>query len=329
MIYMATCLFRSSLAPRLRAFLETRRAGNGDRDVGRQKILFYLDRFFLEEMKPGQPLTREVAERFNESMEHLSTGTRINRLSVLRQFCMYLSHFDPRTCIIYRSYLPRRSRPAPYIYTHKEVRKIMTAARKLGPPGSLRPIVVSTLIGLLYATGIRIGEALNLTLRDIDLRRRVIEIREGKFKKSRYVPLSSSTTSRMRAYLERRKRAGFSTAPTAYVLLNVLGTKHGHPGFETAFLEILRAIGLRGAKGERGPRIHDLRHTFAVNRLLAWYRQGVNLGSKLPLLSTYLGHSTVTGTEVYLHATAELLESAGRRFHARFAVPPVVRNKKP
>jgi len=325
---MATCLFRSPLAHRLQAFLETRRAGNGNRDPGRQKILFYLDRFFLAEMKPGQALTREVAERFNASMAHLSTGTRINRLSMLRRFCMYLSHFDPRTCVIYRSYLPRRSRPAPYIYTRKEVREIMAAARTLGPSGSLRPLVVSTLIGLLYATGIRIGEALNLTLRDIDLRRRLIEVREGKFKKSRYVPLSPSTTSHLRAYLERRRKAGFSTAPTAYVFLNVIGTRHGHPGFVTVFLEILRSTGLRGPKGERGPRIHDMRHTFAVNRLLAWYRQGVNLGSKLPLLSTYLGHSTVTGTEVYLHATAQLLESAGQRFHARFAVPPVVRSKK-
>jgi integrase/recombinase XerD len=326
---MATCLFRSPLAHRLQAFLETRRTGNDNRDPGRQKILFYLDRFFLAEMKSGQPLTREVAERFNESMAHLSTGTRINRLSVLRQFCMYLSHFDPRTCIIYRSYLPRRSRPAPYIYTRKEVRKIMAAAQKLGPRGSLRPIVVSTLIGLLYATGIRIGEALNLTLSDINLRRRLIEIREGKFKKSRYVPLSPSTTKQMRAYLERRRKAGFSTAPTAHVFLSMTGKKHVYPSFATVFLEIVRGLGIRRPKGERGPRIHDLRHTFAVNRLLAWYRQGVNLGSKLPLLSTYLGHSTVTGTEVYLHATAQLLESAGRRFHARFAVPPVVRNKKP
>jgi integrase len=77
-----------------------------------------------------------------------------------------------------------------------------------------------------------------------------------------------------------------------------------------------------GLISDRAARIHDLRHTFAVNRLLAWYRQGVNLGAKLPLLSTYMGHSTVTGTQVYLQATAELLESAGRRFHEHFAVPP-------
>jgi integrase len=320
---MATCLFRSPLAPRLQSFLEARGTRN-QHGASTRKILRYLDRFLMGELRPGQPLTREIVEKWNESLAHLNPNTRLNRLCVLRQFCLYLSHFDPRTCIIYRSYFPRRSRPAPHIYTREEVRKMMAAARKLGPPGSLRPIVVSTLIGLLYATGIRVGEALNLTLGDINLNRRVIEVREGKFGKSRYVPLSPSTASHMRAYLARRRKAGFSTAPTAPLFLNVIGTKHGHPGFVTVFLEILRSLGLRGPKAERGPRVHDLRHTFAVERLMRWYREGVNLGTKLPLLSTYLGHSTVSGTEVYLHATAELLQSAGRRFHAHFAVPHVV-----
>jgi integrase/recombinase XerD len=125
----------------------------------------------------------------------------------------------------------------------------------------------------------------------------------------------------MKKYLRQRQRAGFSTAPTASVFLNIIGTRHGHPGFVTLFLELLRDLGLRGPKGQPGPRIHDLRHTFAVHRLLAWYRQGANLAAKLPLLSTYLGHSTITGTEIYLQATAQLLEQAGRRFHGRFAVP--------
>jgi len=228
---MATYLFRSPLAPRLQAFLETR-GTESRRGVATHKILRYLDRFLMGELKPGEPLTRQVVERWNENMAHLNPNTRINRLSVLRQFCLYLSHFDPRTCIIYRSYLPRRSRPAPYIYTRDEVRKIMAAAQKLGPPGSLRPVVISTLIGLLYATGLRIGEALNLTLGDIDLRRRVIEVRDGKFKKSRYVPLSLSTASHMKMYLERRRKVGFSTAPTAPVFLSVIGTKKGvSPGY--------------------------------------------------------------------------------------------------
>lgn len=203
----------------------------------------------------------------------------------------------------------------------------MVAARKLGPPGSLRPLVVSNLIGLLYTTGLRIGEALKLTLADVDLKRRVIEVREGKFKKSRYVPLSPSTTRRLATYLRARSKAGFSTVPTAPVFLTIIGTRHGHPGFVTFFLEILRSLGLRGPKGQPGPRIHDLRHTFAVHRLLAWYRKGSNLAPKLPLLSTYLGHSSLTGTEIYLHATAQLLQSAGKRFHAYFVEPSAPNTK--
>jgi integrase/recombinase XerD len=324
---MATCLFRSPLAHRFQAFLETRPSRS--RGNSRQRALRLLDRFFLDELKPGQPVTREVVARWVESHKHLAPGTRANRIGVMRQFCLYLSHFDPRTCIVCQNYLPHPRRPAFYIYSLKEVRTIMAAARKLGSPGGRRSWVVSTLIGLLYATGLRIGEALNLTLGDIDLRRRVIEVRKGKFGKSRYVPISHSTAHYLGAYLRRRRKTGFSTAATAPVFLNRFGIRHARPGFESAFLQILRQLGLRGPKGERGPRIHDLRHTFAVTRLLGWYRGGSHLGAKLPLLSTYLGHSSLTGTEVYLHATAPLLERAGRRFHAYFAEPPVVRKAHP
>lgn len=318
---MATCLFRSPLAPRLQAFWETHYA-RGQRGISSLKILRYLDRFLTHELKPGQTINRQVVDRWNESMAHLSPNTRVNRLCVLRRFCRYLSYFEPDTSLIQQGFTPRRTRPLPHIYSHQEILRIMAAARQLGPPGSLRPVVAANLIGLLYATGLRIGEALNLTLRDFDLRRRVIEVREGKFRKSRYVPLSCSTARQLEKYLRQRRDAGFSTAPTAPVFLNIIGQRHGHPGFVTLFLELLRSLGLRGPKGQPGPRIHDLRHTFAVHRLLAWYQQGANLAAKLPLLSIYLGHSTATGTEIYLQATAELLEHAGQRFHAKFAVPP-------
>lgn len=324
---MATCLFRSPLAARLQAFLETHYP-QSQKGLSSQKILLGLDRFLIDELKPGQPISRDVVERWNESMAHLSPNTRINRLCVLRRFCRYLSYFDSRTCIIHPSFSPRRTRPLPHIYSRQDVCRIMTAARQLGPTGTLRPIVVENLIGLLYTTGLRIGEALNLTLRDIDLKRRIIEVREGKFRKSRYTPITPSTARHLTKYLRQRRDAGFSTAPTAPVFLNLIGTRHGHPGFVTLFLELLRSIGLRGPKGQRGPRIHDLRHTFAVHRLLAWYQQGANLAAKLPLLSTYLGHSTITGTEVYLQATAQLLECAGRRFRANFAVPPASQAKR-
>jgi integrase len=321
---MATCLFRSPLAFRLQCFLEARKKA-GQRGIASQKILIYLDRFLAGELLPGQTITREVAERWIKSLESLSIGTRINRISVLRQFCLYLAHFDPRTCIVHRSFLPRRTRLVPHIYTRKEVRQIMAVARSIGPSGSLRSAVVATLVGLLYTTGLRIGEALRLTLADVDLKRRVLSVRETKFKKSRYVPLSSSAVAQLQAYLRLRHRTGMSTSADAPFFINRRGKRFGQTAFTTAFLEIIRKLGIRGPKGQAGPRVHDLRHSFAVNRLLAWYREGANLSAKLPLLSTYLGHATVSCTEVYLHATAQLLESVGRRFRAHFVVPPLNR----
>jgi integrase/recombinase XerD len=318
---MATCLFRSPLASRLQSFLELRRRA-GRRSVSDEKILLYLDRFLMSELNPGQAISRHVVERWIESMRHLSTGTRLNRLSMLRQFCRYLSYFDSRTCIVFQRFLPRRTRFKPYIYTRQEVRRIMTAAQRSRPRDNLQAAVVSTLVGLLYSTGLRIGEALWVKLGDVDLQRQVIQVREGKFHKSRYVPLSPSTTAQLKVYLRQRQQAGLSTSQGSPLFVNTRGGMYHPVTFATQFLAIVRQLGIRGPKGQRGPRVHDLRHAFAVGRLVQWYREGANLLAKLPLLSTYLGHSTVTGTELYLHATAELLEQAGKRFHNHFAIPP-------
>ena len=317
---MSTALFRSPLAPRLQAFCAMRRALGRDAYAD-YKILRYLDGYLLEVLRPGQPLTREIVEGWIASMAHLSVGTRVNRLALLRQFCRYLSHFDPRTCLISRQALPHRTRQAPYIFTRSQVRTIMARARRIGPPGSLRPRVLSTLIGVLAATGLRIGEALKLTLADVDLTRRVLLIRQTKFNKSRHVPISASTACALSVFLGLRQAAGFPTVPTAPVFVNPEGHAYSQVRIYTLFLEILRTSGLRGPVGTQGPRLHDFRHTFAVQRLVTWYRQGAPLAAKLPLLSTYLGHTTLTGTEVYLQATAELLEEAGRRFHRHCALP--------
>jgi integrase/recombinase XerD len=152
-------------------------------------------------------------------------------------------------------------------------------------------------------------------------RGRLIHVREAKFKKSRYVPISQSAADHLAGYLHRRRKAGFPTSSTSPVFVGPRGGNYGKSTIATIFLETVRKIGIRGPKGQRGPRIHDFRHTFAVNRLLTWHREGTNLFAKLPLLSTYLGHTSLAGTEVYLHATAELLESVGKRFHSHFAIP--------
>ena len=133
----------------------------------------------------------------------------------------------------------------------------MAASKWIGPTEGLRPLVFSNLVGLLYSTGLRIGEALKLTIGDVDLKRRLIHIREGKFKKSRYVLLSKSTADHLAAYLHRRQRAGFPTSSTSPVFVTPAGGRYGKSTIATIFLEISRRIGIRGPKGQRGPRIHD------------------------------------------------------------------------
>jgi len=320
---MISYRFKSSLASRLQNFLETRTAlgRNGATD---RKLLTYLDRFLTKTLKQGEAITREIVEQWTRSTQYLSVGTRINRISILRQFCRYLNQFDPRTYLIDRMGIPRRIRPAPYIFSSSEIGKVIQAIQQYKSKSPWRILMLSTLIGLLYSTGLRIGEALRLTLADVDLKHQLLVIRKTKFKKSRYVPISSSTARAFTVFLKKRKAYGCSTALTSPVFQSPTGIAYGQPGMCEYFLNILRKLGIRGPAGEKGPRIHDLRHSFAVERLTKWYRQGVSLPEKLPLLTTYLGHTTLLGTQTYLHATAELLKETSQRFYDY----SVVQNKK-
>jgi integrase/recombinase XerD len=317
---MAT-VFRSPLADRLQAFCQARFPG-GQSGFATHQLLRYLDQFLADELQPGDTITHDVVQRWIKSIEHLSAGSRVNRISALRQFCLYLRYFDARTCLIPPAFLPKRTRLAPHIYSRGEIRRIMAAAQRIGRPGSLQPAVATTLIGLLFSTGLRIGEAVKLTLADVDLPNRCLHIRRSKFRKSRFVPLSPSTAHHLATYLNRRRQAGFPTASLSVVFVSALGHPLSRNGFYNLFLALLRQLDLRGPPGQRGARLHDTRHTFCVHRLLAWHRSGANLLAKLPALSTYLGHASVSGTQTYLHATAELLASTGRRFHAHFMIPP-------
>lgn len=323
---MNTREFRSPLASRMEAFYQLR-LGLGRKGVTDRRNLLYLDRFLRGELKPGDTITQEVAKRWFEAIKHLSVGTRLNYLSGLRQFCRYLWHFDQRTYIVPRNLLPRRTRPAPYIYSRHEVRAIMRGLRHLGPPGSLRPQTLAMLIGLLYTAGLRISEALHLTLADVDLNGGLLIVRRTKFFKSRYVPVSRSTAAALREFLQCRNAAGISNEATAPFFAGPSGRAYASNTVHTLVMDVARTLGIRGPKGARGPRIHDFRHTFAVHRLAAWYRGKAELYAKLPLLSTYLGHTTLLGTQLYLHATAELLEQANQRFRRRCAIPLTYRKE--
>ena len=314
---MSELPFLSALGPRFSDFLAFRRVGGIDSKSDRE-LLRYFDRFLAQQGFRGPWPTREVITAYLASIGHLNPRTQENRLSLIRQFCRYLGQFEPQ-CFVPEDLLPRRpprSRDA-YLFSETEIQAILQAARALPPPGSLRPKTCATLFGLLYTTGLRCGEAFALNLSEVNLADRVLFIQKGKFGKSRWVPISASTAGALERYLEERSRAAPPTPQSPLFITRNAGRLY-HTTVERAFRQVLERCGLRGGKGCPGPRLHHLRHSFACNRLLAWYREGKDVNALLPVLATYLGHVSIASTQVYLHASAALLEQASARFHENF-----------
>jgi integrase len=193
---------------------------------------------------------------------------------------------------------------------------LLEEASKLTPPGSLRPETYVTLLCLLYCSGLRISEALGLTLADVDLDDGVLFVRESKFHRSRALPLHPTAIESLRQYRRARDARGHRVDLEAPFFVNEWKRPLKYPVVCAVFLEIARRAGVRPPAGQRGARIHDLRHSFATARLLAWYRDGRDVQARLPLLATYMGHVSIVSTQIYLEATAELLDHAARRFKA-------------
>ena len=314
---MKTPDFLSVLAHRFSDFVDFRRAGGVD-SYNQIQMLRPFDRFLDQEGFQGRWLPRDVVERYMETAKHLHPGSRANRLSVVRQFCNYLRLFEPQ-CFVPEEMLPRERRPSyvPHIYSEPEIKDILAAARELPPPGSLRPETYYTLFGLLYTTGLRCGESFALNLSDFELEHNLLFIREGKFGKSRLLPISPSTSEVLQRYIEQRTLVA-PAAPEHPLFITPNGRRLYHTNVDFAFRQVLTKCDLRGGKGCPGPRLHHLRHSFACTRLLAWYREGKDVNALLPVLATYLGHVKVSSTQVYLRATAELLEEANQRFRDKF-----------
>ena len=314
---MQTPAFRSVLADRLSDFVKLKRLG-GVAPQSQIALLGPFDRFLEQERFRGSWPTLQVVERYLATTKHLHPGTRANRLSVVRQLCRYLRQFEPE-CYIPDRTSKRERRPSrlPHIFSDAEVRALLQAAGDLRPANSLRPQTYVTLFGLLYVTGLRCGEAFALNFADVDLEQDLIFVHEGKFGKSRWVPISPSICEALRRYIEKRSRVA-PMAPDDPLFITTSGRRLYHTNAKFAYRQALLRCGLRGGKGCPGPRLHDLRHSFACRRLLAWYREGRDVNAILPALATYLGHVNVTSTQVYLRATAELLEAANERFLNNF-----------
>ena len=206
----------------------------------------------------------------------------------------------------------------PHIYSQQEVRLLLQTAREFPSPRSpLRPLTLYTMLVLAYCAGLRLGELARLDLGDVHLAASEITIRETKFFKSRTLPLTDSVMVALRGYLEARQRAGAPQDGTSGLFWHMQGThRYSRVMTHKLLVGVLRRAGLKPEPGRVGPRVHDLRHSMVVNRMLTWYRAGINPQARLPYLATYLGHKDINSTLVYLTITQELLQEASERFRA-------------
>lgn len=235
------------------------------------------------------------------------------RLRLVRFFAAFLHATDPRHEVPPADLLvgrPHRTRP--YLYSKPEITALLEAARGLPSPRQLRGATYATMLGLLAVTGLRRSEVVALDRADVDLTEGVLTIRKSKFGKTRLVPLHHTTTRALQAYARHRDRV-VPVALSDGFFLNEVGTRITGWALQYTWVKLTRQVGLRGPHDRRGPRIHDMRHRFATETLLNWYRRGLDAARRLPILSAYLGHVHVTDTYWYLEAIPELLEHAARR----------------
>jgi integrase len=242
------------------------------------------------------------------------------RLTAIRGFARYLTGIDPATEVPPAGLMPAGPRwQAPFIFSGADLATILRQARAT-IPSPLRAATYVTVIGLLAVTGLRIGEVINLDHTDIDWDTGVLLIRESKFGKSRLVPVHPTTRQALHDYAELQDRAQPNPLDPSF-FVSLTRKRLSYAVVQDTFRRLVDETGV-GATAPRRPRLHDLRHTFAITTLLGWYRTGENAAAKMPTLSTYLGHREPASTYWYLSAAPELLALAGARQETRPVTRP-------
>jgi len=307
----------SGLRTELGTYLAIRRA------VGfklRRAGLLLADFVGYLEANGADTITTENALAWAILPRNASSDWWAQRLSVVRAFARHLHAIDPAHEVPATGLLPARPhRATPYLYSDADIAALMSAARQLRSP--LRATTFETLVGLLAVSGLRIGEALRLDRDDVDLAGGVLRIREGKFGKSREVPLHPSTLEALAAYACCRDRLCPHPADRAF-FVSTAGTRLLYCNAHLTWLELIRSSGLHPRSAKCRPRPHDLRHSFAVRTLLGWYQDGADVVARMPLLSTYLGHVHPANTYWYLSAAPELLSLVAARLDAAGGAQP-------
>lgn len=271
-------------------------------------------------------ITTDLALRWAQEPLHAQPATWASRLRTVRRFAIWLSASDPRTQVPPVGLLPHRyGRKRPYIYSDAEIKKLVQTACQLPSAAGLKGHTYSTIFGLLAVTGLRISEALALDREDVNLDEGILRIRRTKFGKSRLVAVHESTRQILADYARARDRV-IRRPATAAFFLSEGGSRVTEWATRYNFANVSREIGLRSpnkvCRHGHGPRLHDMRHRFAVCTLLNWYRAGIDVEREIPKLATYLGHVHVNETYWYIEAVPELLQLATRRLESPKEVKP-------
>lgn len=301
-----TPIFQSVLAQHLAGHLKEKRA-SGYRYGPESIYLEKFDSFLTQEGYDHNDLPKELVERWIAKREQECSKTHSHRVTIIRQFANYLlrrgmpAYVPPPGCarIVQGAFIP-------YIFTAEEIRRFLTEVDNLQrSPWSApyRHIVMPELFRLLIFSGLRVSEVRSLRVKDVNLDAGVLTIRNTKFGKDRLVPMAGSIAERLRLFAG---RLGIRDGEQPF-FPSLKGRAYHNTTIYQIFRAILKQIGIEHRGRGFGPRLHDFRHTFAVHRLLAWYREGANLNAKLPILTTYLGHQGMNGTQRYLHLVPELL----------------------
>ena len=302
----------SPLRRALKRYLRMRR-GFGYRYNNEER---YLDGFvaFMEAAQ-ATVITRKLAMAWITQAQRTSWP---QRLSAVRGFAQHLSSLTPGVETPPAGIFPSPKRARPYIYTGEEIERLLEATLSWGDARSVNRWTYHCLFGLLAATGMRVGEAMSLKRTDVDLAAGILTLRDTKCGKDRLVPLHPTTTQALTGYAARRDDSpACRKSPWFFVLQH--GKRLRHQYVHRVFTAVLRRIGLRDPElHSPGPRLHDLRHSFAVNAILRWYRAGEDIELMLPTLTTYLGHRKTRDTYWYLSACPELMEQAADRLEARW-----------
>ena len=269
------------------------------------------------EREAASHVTTDLALRWVKLSTAKEPATLAERLNTVRRFAIWRSAADKRTEVPPKNLMPYRyQRKPPYIYSNEEIERLVGTARNLPSPKGLRGPTYATLFGLIAATGMRISEAVFLDRQDVDLEERVLSIRESKFRKSRFVPVHVTTRDALSDYANNRDQI-FHRIQSVAFFVSERGTRVTHWAARDNFAVVSRQIGIRkrinGKRVGCGPRLHDMRHRFAAQTLVDWYRAGINVEREIHKLSTYLGHAHVNDTYWYLEAVPELLELATQK----------------